>query len=71
MAIWSVILFIGGIFFYAKLLDKPETVVNNEYKKVKTKGQSNTTSTDNHQVVDIDNKKVKRKFRLFKKRNKL
>lgn len=73
MAIWGVICFIGGLFVYAKLLDKPETVVNNEYGKVKTKGRDNATSTDNHQVVNVvnvENKKDKKKFRIFKRKKK-
>ena len=68
--LWSVLLFIGGLFTYAKFLDKPETVVNNEFKKVKNKGQNNDISTSSNTTVtnDNDNVKNKRKFRLFRKR---
>lgn len=65
-------IFLAGMVFYAKVLDKPETTVENNYKKIKNKGQGNTISTENNTTVNTTdpNKKKKRKFRLFKKRNK-
>ena len=66
--LWSALLFIAGLFTYSKFLDKPETVVNNEFKKVKNKGQNNDISTSTNTEVINDNDKVKKKFRLFKRK---
>lgn len=74
LAIWSFLVFIAGIIFYSKVLDKPDTVVNNTYKKIKNKGAGNQISTQNNTVVENNNsekkKKKKRRFRIFKRRNK-
>lgn len=70
LALWGIICFIGGLFVYAKFLDKPETVVNNEYGKIKNKGTNNDVSTSNSTQVsnEENNVKKKRKFRLFGKK---
>lgn len=61
-AVWSVILFAAGVFFAIKV-DKPDTVVNNSIGKIK--GANDVTNTPN---TTIDNKKEKKKFRLFRKK---
>ena len=48
LLLWSLICFSGGLFFYSKVLDKPENLI----KKIKTRGKDN--------VVDI---KIPRKER--------
>jgi len=70
--LWSALIFIAGLFTYAKLLDKPESVVNNEYGRIKNKGKNNDISTSSTTNVDQDNKQVKKKLisKLFKKKNK-
>jgi hypothetical protein len=59
---WSVILFALGVFFAIKI-DKPDTVVNNSIGKIK--GANDVTNTP---TTTIDNKKEKKKFRLFRKK---
>lgn len=61
-AVWSVILFALGVFFAIKV-DKPDTVVNNSIGKIK--GANDVTNTPN---TTVDNKKEKKKFRLFRKK---
>jgi len=60
--VWSVILFALGVFFAIKV-DKPDTVVNNSIGKIK--GENDVTNTPN---TTVDNKKEKKKFRLFRKK---
>ena len=61
-AVWSVILFALGVFFAIKV-NKPDTVVNNSIGKIK--GANDVTNTP---TTTIDNKKEKKKFRLFRKK---
>jgi len=70
LALLGIICFVGGLFVYAKFLDKPETVVNNEYGKIKNKGANNDVSTSNSTQVsnEENNIKKKRRFRLFGKK---
>lgn len=63
-ATWSVILFALGVFFAIKV-DKPDTVVNNSIGKIK--GANDVTNTP---TTTVDNKKEKKKFRLFRKKRK-
>lgn len=72
LGIWTVICFIGGILFYVKAIDKPETIVNNNYDKIKNKGTDNTVDTTNNTTVANDNKKQssKKKLRIFGKKRK-
>lgn len=71
-AIAGFFIFLAGMVFYAKVLDKPETKVENNYKKIKNKGQGNNISTENntHLNQQAPSPKKKRRFRIFKKRNK-
>ena len=61
-AVWSVILFALGVFFAIKM-DKPDTVVNNSIGKIK--GANDVTNTP---TTTVDNNKEKKKFRLFRKK---
>ena len=61
-AVWSVILFALGVFFAIKV-NKPDTVVNNSIGKIK--GANDVTNTP---TTTVDNKKEKKKFRLFRKK---
>ena len=61
-AVWSIILFALGVFFAIKV-NKPDTVVNNSIGKIK--GANDVTNTP---TTTIDNKKEKKKFRLFRKK---
>ena len=51
LALLGIICFVGGLFVYAKFLDKPKTVVNNEYGKIKNKGTNNDVSTSNSVIT--------------------
>ena len=68
LALWGIVCFIGGLFVYAKMLDKPETVINNEYDKIKNKGTNNSVDVQNES--SIQQKEDKRKFKLFRRKNK-
>lgn len=61
-ALWSVLLFAAGVFFAMKI-DKPDTVVNNSIGKIK--GENDVTNTP---TTTVENKKEKKKFRLFKRK---
>ena len=69
--IWSAILFVGGMFAYAKYLDKPESVVNNQYDKIKNKGKGNSIDTESDTNVQVSNEEDRRKIKIFgRRRNK-
>jgi len=68
LALWGIVCFVGGLFVYAKILDKPETVINNEYDKIKNKGTNNSVDVQNES--SIQQKEDKRKFKLFRRKNK-
>jgi len=68
LALWGILCFIGGLFVYAKILDKPETVINNEYDKIKNKGTNNSVDVQNES--SIQQKEDNRKFKLFRRKNK-
>ena len=70
LTLWGIACFIGGLFVYAKFLDKPETVVNNEYGKIKNKGTNNDVSNSNSTQVSNEENNVnkKRRFKLFGKK---
>ena len=62
LSIWSVICFAGGIAFYI-FIKKPDTVINNTIKKVKTTGENNDVDVTNKPETKVDN--GKKKFLLF------
>lgn len=69
LAIWTFLVAIGTIFLYSKF-EKPQTVVNNDYGKVKNKGEGNSIQNEANTTVQNDNKKVKKKGilrKIFKK----
>ena len=68
LALWGIVCFIGGLFVYAKMLDKPDTVINNEYDKIKNKGTNNSVDVQNES--SIQQKEDNRKFKLFRRKNK-
>jgi len=68
LALWGIVCFVGGLFVYAKMLDKPETVINNEYDKIKNKGTNNSVDVQNES--SIQQKEDNRKFKLFRRKNK-
>lgn len=73
--IGAALLLIGGFmigFLFARKTEKPQTIVNNNYDKIKNKGQDNNVDTKSETVVNNDNKKQssKKKFRLFGKKKK-
>jgi len=68
LALWGILCFVGGLFVYAKILDKPETVINNEYDKIKNKGTNNSVDVQNES--SIQQKEDNRKFKLFRRKNK-
>lgn len=66
LALWSVVLFAAGVFFATKI-DKPDTVVNNDIKGVKIKGNANDADFINTPQTTVENVKKKR-LRLFSKK---
>lgn len=66
LALWGIVCFIGGLFVYAKMLDKPETVINNEYDKIKNKGTNNSVDVQNES--SIQQKEEKKKIKLFRRK---
>lgn len=62
--VWSVLCtvvgFLLGLLTFRYLLDKPETVVNNHYDKIKNKGDGNSVSVDNTTQVTSMTRKEKR-----------
>ena len=62
--VWSVLCTVGGFLMglltFRYLLDKPETVVNNHYDKIKNKGDGNSVVVDNTTQVTNTTRKDKR-----------
>jgi GTP-binding protein EngB required for normal cell division len=66
--LWSMLLFVAGLFTYKEFLDKPETVVTNKYDKIKNKGTNNAISTESNPIASTTQEK--KRFKLFRKRKK-
>ena len=62
--VWSVLCTVGGfvmgLLTFRYLLDKPETVVNNHYDKIKNKGDGNSVAVENTTQVTNTTRKDKR-----------
>lgn len=62
--VWSVLCTVGGFLMglltFRYLLDKPETVVNNHYDKIKNKGDGNSVAVENTTQVTNTTRKDKR-----------
>lgn len=58
--------FILGLFTYRYFLDKPETVVNNHYDKIKNKGTGN--SVDVTSTTEVTNTATTKKEKRIEKR---
>lgn len=62
--VWSVLCTVGGFIMglltFRYLLDKPETVVNNHYDKIKNKGDGNSVAVENTTQVTNTTRKDKR-----------
>lgn len=52
--------FVMGLLTFRYLLDKPETVVNNHYDKIKNKGDGNSVAVENTTQVTNTTRKDKR-----------
>lgn len=52
--------FLMGLLTFRYLLDKPETVVNNHYDKIKNKGDGNSVAVENTTQVTNTTRKDKR-----------
>lgn len=62
--VWSVLCTVGGfvmgLLTFRYLLDKPETVVNNHYDKIKNKGDGNSVAVESTTQVTNTTRKDKR-----------
>ncbi len=62
--VWSVLCTVGGFLMglltFRYPLDKPETVVNNHYDKIKNKGDGNSVAVENTTQVTNTTRKDKR-----------
>ena len=62
--LWSVLCTVGGfvmgLLTFRYLLDKPETVVNNRYDKIKNKGDGNSVAVESTTQVTNTTRKDKR-----------
>ena len=64
-SLWSTLMVVAG-FFVATKLDKPESIVNNTIKKVKTSGNENEIDVTNKPETTVE--ESKKRFRIFKKK---
>ena len=72
--VWSVLCTVGGfvmgLLTFRYLLDKPETVVNNHYDKIKNKGDGNSVAVENTtQVTNITRKDKRIEKRIKRLQN--
>lgn len=68
LAVGMFVGFMAGLFFQKKVLDTPDTVVNNQYDKIKNKGSGEQNT---HAQTDIKQETDRRKVRLRNRINNL